>query len=304
MWRRRCGAKRRFGVRTGVAASASKRRTLRVRSIRICLSCLFTLLSIALEDETLGQRASRIVEFANRASLAGRPACVSRNRGEPVWRRVSFLLTLSPAYLPLSLSLSHSLPLSFSPLLSHSDSLTRSLGRFLSRFRAGSFTPLFLARRDAFCFFSLAHSFAFFPFSHTHAYIYIYTLCVHVVPFVLSAVRSFTLFLCLLTFSSHIPSSSLATVWTASFPRYTRSFRSPLSLNTPPSRDFVSPTRARLTPRMSSVRSLTRDDEKRGARLCENESTSKIVPPFTIGYRHHLVKSLRATYDRDRPATL
>lgn len=223
----------------------------------------------ALEDETLDQRASRIVEFANRASLAGRPACVSRNRGEPVWRRVSFLLTLSPACLPLSLSLSHSLPLSFSPLLSHSDSLTRSLGRFLSRFRAGSFTPLFLARRCVLLLFSrpFVRFLSFLP----HARIHIYTPCVHVVPFVLSAVRSFTLFLCLLTFSSHIPPSSLATVWTASFPRYTRSFRSPLSLNAPPSRDFVSPTRARSTPRMSSVRSLTRDDENE-ERVCVRTS--------------------------------
>lgn len=217
------------------------------------------------------------MEFANRASLAGRPACVSRNRGEPVWRRVSFLLTLSPACLPLSLShpfflsptLSLSLPLSFSPLLSHSDSLTRSLGRFLSRFRAGSFTPLFLARRCVLLLFSrpFVRFLSFLP----HARIHIYTPCVHVVPFVLSAVRSFTLFLCLLTFSSHIPPSSLATVWTASFPRYTRSFRSPLSLNTPPSRDFVSPTHARLTPRMSSIRSLTRDDENE-ERVCVRTS--------------------------------
>lgn len=182
----------------------------------------------------------------------------------------SFFPTHSLACLPPSFSLTHSLPLSFSPLLSHSDSLTRSLGRFLSRFRAGSFTPLFLARRCVLLLFSrpFVRFLSFLP----HARIHIYTPCVHVVPFVLSAVRSFTLFLCLLTFSSHIPPSSLATVWTASFPRYTRSFRSPLSLNTPPSRDFVSPTRAlRLTPRMSFVRSLTRDDENE-ERVCVRTS--------------------------------
>lgn len=139
-------------------------------SLVVCFLCFL----FALEDETLGQRASRIVEFANRASLAGRPACVSRNRGEPVWRRVSFLLTLSPACLPLSLSHPFSLTRSLSPSLPFFRTLTHSLAHSVafSLVFAPVHSLLSFSPADAFCFFSLAHSFAFFPFSHTHAYIY------------------------------------------------------------------------------------------------------------------------------------
>lgn len=200
MWRRRCGAKRRFGVRTGVAASASKRRTLRVRSIRICLSCLFSLLSIRVRG-----RDARSASVQNRgireSCVASRPAGVRVAEPRGASMAPSFFPTHSLACPPPSFSLPPFLSHSLSPSPPFFRTLTHSLAHSVafSLVFAPVHSLLSFSPADAFCFFSLAHSFAFFPFSHTHAYIYTHRAYTSFLSFSLPFDR-------LLSFSVRLPS--------------------------------------------------------------------------------------------------
>lgn len=195
--------------------------------------------------ETLSRSPNvRICEIAN--SVASRPAGVRVAELRGASMAPSFFPTYSLACLPpppLSLSLplflllSHSLSVSLPFFSSFLPWLTRSIA--FSLVSALIHSLLSFSPVDTFCFFSLAHSFAFFPFSHAYTYTYTHAYIrtrTHIVScsFVL---RSFTLSLsAYLLF--HIPAQSFAFVWTASFSR-TSSFRSPLSIHASPSRDFV-----------------------------------------------------------------